>query len=84
MGTRIALLLVWLLHFLPFRLLALVGHALGLVLFHLAGERRRVVLTNLALCFPHLPEADRRRLARAFRGVHAQRARSWHRMVVEP
>ena len=65
MGTRIALLLVWLLHFLPFRLLALVGHALGLVLFHLAGERRRVVLTNLALCFPHLPEADRRRLARA-------------------
>lgn len=65
MGTRIALLLVWLLHFLPYRVLALVGHALGRVLFHLAGERRRVALTNLALCFPDMSEAERRRLARA-------------------
>ncbi|MCA3071959.1 MAG: lipid A biosynthesis acyltransferase [Rhodocyclaceae bacterium] len=65
MGTRIALLLVWLLHFLPFRLLALVGHVLGLALFLIAGARRRVVLINLALCFPRMSEADRRRLARA-------------------
>lgn len=64
MGTRIALLVVWLLHFLPFRALALVGHAFGMLLFFVAGARRRVVLTNLALCFPDMPEADRRRLAR--------------------
>ena len=65
MATRIGLLVVWLLHLLPFRLLALVGHGLGLVLYGLARERRRVVLVNLALCFPAMPEPARRRLARA-------------------
>jgi KDO2-lipid IV(A) lauroyltransferase len=65
MSTRLALLLVWLLHLLPFRLLALVGHGLGLLLFMLPTERRRVVLTNLALCFPGMGERQRRRLARA-------------------
>jgi KDO2-lipid IV(A) lauroyltransferase len=65
MGTRFALLLVWLLHFLPFRLLALIGHGLGVLLYLLPTERRRVALANLALCFPGLDEAARRRLARA-------------------
>jgi len=65
MGTRFALLVVWLLHLLPFRVLALVGHALGVMLFLLPTERRRVALTNLALCFPALPADERRRLARA-------------------
>ena len=65
MGTRFALLVVWLLHLLPFRLLALVGHGLGVMLFLLPTERRRVALTNLALCFPALPADERRRLARA-------------------
>ncbi len=65
MATRIGLLLVWLLHLLPLPLLSGVGHALGLLLYRLAGERRRVVLANLALSFPSLPEAGRRRLARA-------------------
>ncbi len=65
MGTRLALLLVWLLHLLPFRLLALVGHTLGVLLYLLPTERRRVVLANLALCFPGLGERERRRLARA-------------------
>jgi KDO2-lipid IV(A) lauroyltransferase len=65
MGTRLALLLVWLLHFLPLRLLAVLGHGLGVLLYFLAAERRRVVLTNLALCFPGLDERARHRLARA-------------------
>jgi len=65
MGTRLALLLVWLLHWLPFRLLAGVGHGFGMLLYLLPTERRRVALANLALCFPDLDEAARRRLARA-------------------
>lgn len=65
MGTRLALLVVWLLHLLPFRVLALVGHVLGVLLFQLPTERRRVALANLALCFPALPADERRRLARA-------------------
>lgn len=65
MGTRFALLVVWLLHLLPFRVLALVGHGLGVMLFLLPTERRRVALTNLALCFPALSAQERRRLARA-------------------
>ena len=65
MGTRLALLLVWLLHFLPFRLLAVVGHSIGVLLYLLPTERRRVALANIALCFPGLSEDARRRLVRA-------------------
>jgi Kdo2-lipid IVA lauroyltransferase/acyltransferase len=64
MLTRIALGLVWLLHFLPLALLAPLGRVLGLLAYALAGERRRVGRTNLALCFPELSPAERRRLLR--------------------
>src|SRR5262245_31396983 len=64
MLIRLALALVWLLHFLPLALLAPLGRALGLALYIVAGERRKVVLTNLMLCFPDQSVADRRRLAR--------------------
>jgi Kdo2-lipid IVA lauroyltransferase/acyltransferase len=63
--SRFGLALVWLLHRLPFALLVWFGRALGLLLFVLAIERRRVVLTNLQLCFPHWGAAQRRRVARA-------------------
>jgi Kdo2-lipid IVA lauroyltransferase/acyltransferase len=70
MLTRLALALLWLLHFLPERILSRVGQLLGLLLMAAAGERRRVVHTNLRLCFPELDEPARRRLARAhFRAV---------------
>jgi KDO2-lipid IV(A) lauroyltransferase len=65
MGTRLALALVWLLHFLPYPWLAAFGSGVGRILYLLPTERRRVVLTNLALCFPHLDEPARRRLASA-------------------
>jgi KDO2-lipid IV(A) lauroyltransferase len=65
MGTRLALLLVWLLHFLPLRMLAALGHGLGVLLYLLPTERRRVALANLALCFPDLDARARHRLARA-------------------
>lgn len=62
--TRLGLALVWLLHWLPLPVLAPLGRGAGLLLYALARERRRVALTNLRLCFPELPEAERVRLAR--------------------
>lgn len=62
--TRIGLGLIWMLHGLPLPLLAMLGRFAGALLHALAGERRRVVLTNLKLCFPSLTEAERAALAR--------------------
>ncbi|HZM48479.1 MAG TPA: lipid A biosynthesis acyltransferase [Burkholderiales bacterium] len=64
MLIRAALLAVWLLHFLPLAVLAPLGRALGLLLYIAAGERRKVVLTNLKLCFPDQTDSERGRLAR--------------------
>jgi KDO2-lipid IV(A) lauroyltransferase len=65
MLIRVALFIVWLLHFLPLAVLAPMGRGLGILLYLLGHERRKVVLTNLRLCFPELGESERRRLARA-------------------
>jgi Kdo2-lipid IVA lauroyltransferase/acyltransferase len=64
MLTRSMLAVMWLLHFLPLGALALLGRGLGLVLYALAAERRRVGRINLRLCFPDTPEPERRRLLR--------------------
>jgi len=70
MIARIAVALMWLLHFLPLELLAPLGEAFGLVFYALGRERRRVCSVNLVRCFPDLPQAARRRLARRhFRAV---------------
>jgi KDO2-lipid IV(A) lauroyltransferase len=63
--TRIALGLIWALHFLPLAVLAPLGRAAGLAFYALSRERRGVALTNLRLCFPELDERRRRKLARA-------------------
>ena len=65
MLTRLGLAVIWLLHFLPLRLLAPLGRALGMLLYLFALERRRVTLTNLKLCFPQWTEAERVQTARA-------------------
>ncbi len=62
--TRLGLGLVWLLHWLPLPVLAALGNAGGYLLHMLAAERRRVVLTNLRLCFPELTDDARKQLAR--------------------
>ena len=64
MMTRVLLALMWLLHWLPLPLLAGFGRGLGLALYLLVGERRRVTLVNLGLCFPHLSAAEKSALAR--------------------
>ncbi|MBX9715543.1 MAG: hypothetical protein K2X42_03000, partial [Burkholderiaceae bacterium] len=61
--TRLALALLWLLHWLPLALLAPLGRGLGLILWRLARERRHIALRNLELCFPELGEPQRRALA---------------------
>lgn len=61
--TRALLGLMWLLHWLPLPLLGRLGEAVGRLLFIVVGKRRRIALTNLALCLPHLPQSERRRIA---------------------
>lgn len=64
MGARLAVALLWLLHWLPLPLLAPLGQGFGRLLWWLARERRHVALTNLRLCRPDLAEPQRRALAR--------------------
>lgn len=49
---------------LPYPAMRAAATLLGGLLYVLAGSRRHVALVNLRLCFPHLSEAQRRRLAR--------------------
>ena len=64
MGARILLATLWLLHWLPLSLQAVLGRGLGRLLYASAGARRRIALRNLALCFPAQSQAQRERLAR--------------------
>ena len=61
---RFGLFIVWLLHFLPLTLLALVGQGLGMLLYGFGRERRRVARINLRLCFPQMTERAREQLLR--------------------
>jgi KDO2-lipid IV(A) lauroyltransferase len=62
--TRLVLATMWLLHWLPLPVLAVLGRGLGLALYVLVPERRHVTLTNLGLCFPALSPAESSTLAR--------------------
>ena len=50
---------------LPFPVLRVLGGVLGSLAWWLARPRRHVTLVNLRLCFPDLPERERRRIGRA-------------------
>ena len=52
--TRGGILFMRLLAMLPLRVVRLMGWVLGWVLYALVSSRRRIVATNLALCFPEL------------------------------
>ncbi|MBK9608010.1 MAG: lipid A biosynthesis acyltransferase [Betaproteobacteria bacterium] len=64
MLTRLALGLIWLAQWLPAGAIARLGRGIGWLGYRLAVPRRKVVLTNLRLCFPGLTEAERIALAR--------------------
>jgi KDO2-lipid IV(A) lauroyltransferase len=64
LGARLLLTVVWLLHWLPLPVQAVLGRGFG-ALLHLVGvKRRRVALRNLELCMPAMTEAERRALVR--------------------
>lgn len=67
---------------LPLAWVRALGRALGLLLHALVRSRRKVVDTNLRLCFPQWSEAERRRVAREVFVHVAQsfldRAWLWH------
>ena len=64
MGARFALGVLWLLHWLPLRMQAWIGGALGALLHALAGDRRRIATRNIELCLPELDAAARAALVR--------------------
>jgi lauroyl/myristoyl acyltransferase len=66
----------------PLTLLRALGWVFGHLLYVLAHSRRRVVQTNLALCFPELSQAQRTQLARrtfvCFAQTFLDRSWLWH------
>jgi Kdo2-lipid IVA lauroyltransferase/acyltransferase len=80
--TRGGILFMRLLALLPLRLVRLLGWLLGWALYALVGARRRVVMVNLALCFPELPAPDIKGLARQtfvyFAQAWLDRSWIWH------
>lgn len=64
---------------LPLPVLRALGWLIGRALFVLAAPRRKVALCNLALCYPDVPEAQRRRWAQESFVVFCQSwlDRSW-------
>ena len=64
MLVRLGVFILWLIHFLPFRIIVAIGNGLGSLLYLLAAERRRVGIINLKLCFPDMSEEARLKLVR--------------------
>ena len=69
--------------YLPLSWLRALGAGLGQVLLVAIPSRRRVVQTNLRVCFPHLSEAERDALTRQtfvhFAQAWLDRSWLWHR-----
>lgn len=61
--TRVGLAALWLVSRLPWSVQRALADAAGWVAFHVVRIRRKVVDTNLRLCFPELDESARRELA---------------------
>lgn len=62
--TRLTLVLMWLLHWLPVPVLAACGRLFGRLFFRFGRHRSHIALTNLGLCFPQLTAAEKSALAR--------------------
>jgi KDO2-lipid IV(A) lauroyltransferase len=62
--SRLAIFVLWMLHFLPLPVLAPIGQGIGMIAYLAIAKRRRIARTNLKLCFPELTDAQRERLLR--------------------
>lgn len=78
-ASRIGVAFMHVLARLPLPVLRGLGKFVGRLLYVLAGQRRRVALRNLALCFPDVPEARRKAWAKETFEVFCQTFldRSW-------
>ena len=63
-AARALLALIWLLHWLPLGLQAVLGRGLGRLMHALAKSRRAVALRNVELCLPELALPERQALVR--------------------
>jgi len=64
MIVRLIVFILWLIHFLPFRMIAAIGEGLGILLYAVGKERRQVAMINLEKCFPEMSYAKREKLVR--------------------
>jgi KDO2-lipid IV(A) lauroyltransferase len=68
--TWLGLALLYVLSWLPLPVLALLGGALGMLLYVLVPGRRRIARRNIERCFPQLPARAHARITRAhYRGL---------------
>jgi KDO2-lipid IV(A) lauroyltransferase len=58
LGSQVGVLVLWTLHFLPIPWLSAMGAAIGSILYRFG--RGRVTDINLRLCFPDMPQEERR------------------------
>jgi len=65
LGARLLLGTLWLLQHLPLAVQAPLGRGLGLLLWALAADRRRVARRNLELCLPEMSSRERAALVRS-------------------
>ncbi len=62
LGSWSGVAFLWLVHLLPTPAIGAIGKLMGSILYRFG--RGRVTDINLALCFPRMPEAERKALAR--------------------
>jgi KDO2-lipid IV(A) lauroyltransferase len=83
MFSKLGLFLLRALGYLPLSYLRALGAGLGALLLVVIPSRRRVVQTNLRVCFPHISEAERDALTRQtfvyFAQAWLDRSWLWHR-----
>lgn len=63
LGTKLAIGLLKFLAILPYGLVARLGDGLGWLLYQIPSRRRRIVHTNLSLCFPEWSDEKREEIA---------------------
>jgi Kdo2-lipid IVA lauroyltransferase/acyltransferase len=62
MLVRLGIFILWLVHFLPFRVIVWMGEGLGILLHTLGKNRRRIAMINLQKCFPDMSDERRAQL----------------------
>ena len=64
MLARLGVFILWLIHFLPFRVIVWMGVGVGVLLHAFGKKRRRIATINLQKCFPAMNNEQRTKLVR--------------------